>query len=414
MSAVEQLQEQPPAAEDPSPEHPVSAAEPQARVRTVDFSQPTKFTVDLRRRIVRGLGPFCETFALRLSSELRAPVELSVADANQLTWAAAKAQLPAPSIGVALDVAPVEGKMLLGIEMAFVLRALECLLGGRAQEAPIQERALSEIDWALTKRMLGSLVGQLSQVWRDLGGLQLALGEVDLEGEAGVLAPIGEPTFAVSLAASIDGLPAALSLLIPWSAVQEIAQDIAAGLGGKPEDSDPRQRRAMQRGLASAHVLLRAEVGSTTMPVAQMLALRPGQALTLADRAEHGVRLFAEGVPLGHARPGLRGAKRAVKLTVPLSPGHAPSEGAGTAGEPVPTRSKLARMLGVPVRVWAELGRTTVPLRDTLELPPGTVVELDQGAQAPIELYVNGLCFAHGSLQVAAAGEWAVRVDRLV
>jgi hypothetical protein len=63
------------------------------RVRTVDFSQPTKFTVELRRRIVRVLGPFCEAFAIRLSSELRAPVELAVADSSQLTWSAAKAQL---------------------------------------------------------------------------------------------------------------------------------------------------------------------------------------------------------------------------------------------------------------------------------------------------------------------------------
>ncbi len=423
------------------------------RIRTVDFSQPTKFTVELRRRMVRVLGPFCEAFALRLSSELRAPVELSVADSSQLTWAAAKAQLPSPAIGVALEVEPVEQRMLLGIEVSFVLRALECLLGGTAAQAPA-ERPLSEIDWALTKRLLESLVGQLSNAWRDLGDLQVTLGEVDLEGDAEVLAPIGEPTFAVRLAASIDGLPAGLSLLVPWRTIESIAEDVA-GAGARAQDTDPRQGLAVQRGLAAAHVLLRAEVGSTQMPVADMLALRPGTALTLADRAEHGVQLFAEGVPLGRARPGLRGARRAVKLTAPLAPTPAPAmattlagavnapAGAGThaqakstalanAGPPPdgaseetpadgaaeaaehPAPDTLARMLGVQVRVWAELGRTTVPLRDALELPPGTVIELDQGAERPIELYVNGLCFAHGSLQVAREGEWAVRVDALV
>ncbi len=71
-------------------------------IRTVDFSQPTKFTAELRRRILRSLGSFCEAFALRLSTELRAPVELAVADSSQLTWAAAKAQLPANTIAVAL------------------------------------------------------------------------------------------------------------------------------------------------------------------------------------------------------------------------------------------------------------------------------------------------------------------------
>ncbi len=55
-----------------------------------------------------------------------------------------------------------------------------------------------------------------------------------------------------------------------------------------------------------------------------------------------------------------------------------------------------------------------MPLGHALELPPGTVVELDQGAQAPIELFAGGLPFAQGSLQVSAEGEWAVQVQALV
>ncbi|HEY3829846.1 MAG TPA: FliM/FliN family flagellar motor switch protein [Solirubrobacteraceae bacterium] len=387
------------------------------RIRTVDFSQPTKFTVELRRRIVRVMTPFCEAFAIRLSSELRAPVELAVADSSQLTWSAAKAQLPPHAIAVALEVQQIERQLLMGIEPALILQALECLLGGTASEAP-SERKLSEIDWALTKRLLESMTAQLTHAWRDLGGLQLALGEVDLEGDAGVIRPIGEPTFALKLAASIDGLPSTISLLIPWSAIEPVAEEIF-GAGPKPEDADPHEGRAMQRGLAGAHVLLRAEVGSARMPVEQMLALTPGALLALEDRAESGVQLFAEGVPLGRARPGLRGARRAIKLTAAMAPGAAPAIGAPAKpatpeGDPEPAQDSLARMLGVPVRVWAELGRTTIPLRHALELPPGTVVELDQGAEEPIELFVNGMCFAHGTLEVTSEGGWAVQIDTLV
>jgi flagellar motor switch protein FliM len=390
------------------------------RIRTVDFSQPTKFTVELRRRIVRVLGPFCEAFAIRLSSELRAPVELAVADSSQLTWAAAKSQLPPHAIAVALDVQQIERHMLLGIEPSLILQSLECLLGGAAAQAPA-ERKLSEIDWALTRRLLESMTAQLNHAWRDLGGLQLGLGEVDLEGDAGITLPIGEPTFAVTLAGTIDGLASTLSLLVPWSAIAPVADEIF-GAGRKPEDADPQEGRAVRRGLAGAHVLLRAEVGSARMPVEHMLALTPGTLLALEDRAEDGVQLYAEGVPLGRARPGLRGARRAIKLTDAMTPaGPAamraaapPSKPGVLDGEAAPAHEGLARMLGVPVRVWAELGRTRIPLGAALELPPGTVLELDQGAEAPIELFVNGLCFAHGSLEVAAEGEWAVQIDTLV
>jgi flagellar motor switch protein FliM len=405
----------------------VSKTEP--RVRTVDFSQPTKFTAELRRRIVRVLGPSCEAFALRLSTELRAPVELTVADSSQLTWAAAKARLSANAIAVALEAQPIERQMLLCIEPPLILQALECLLGGAASQAP-SERRLSEVDWALTRRLLQSMIAHLGPAWRDLGGLELELGEVDLEGDAGVVAPMEEPTFALTLESRIDALPSSMSLLIPWSAIEPVAEEIL-GAGPPPEDADTREGRAVRRGLAGANVCLRAEIGAVQMPVERMLALEPGTLLALENPAEAGVQLFAEGVPLGRARPGLRGARRAIKLTEPMEPAAGPVKpllwsppsaasrldsdvsSLPAEAQTIATREGLERMLGVPVRVWAELGRTTLPLGRALEMPPGTVLELDQGAEDPIELFVNGMRFAHGTLQVSADGEWTAQIDTL-
>ncbi len=417
------------------------------RIHTVDFSQPTKFTTELRRRIVRVLGPFCESYANRLSSELRAPVEFAVADSTQLTWSAAKGAMPTGAITVALEVKPVDRQMLLSIETPLILRALECLLGGRAAEAPAK-RHFSELDWALTRRLLEATTAHLSTAWRDLGRLQFVLGQIDLDDDAGVILPLGEATFAITLECRVDGLLSRMSLLIPWSAIEPVADEIL-GEGSQLADADPHDGYAVHRSLAGSRVQVRAEVGSVVMPVERMLALTPGALLALEDRAEDGVHLFAEGVPIGRAHPGLRGARRALKLNAPIEPGpvlamhaakapkptepgtHAPptnggdsleqdapereqNGGAGGAGASSRARDGLARMLGVSVRVWAELGRATLPLGRTLELPSGAVVELDQPAEAPIELFVNGLCFAHGTLQVTAGGDWAVQIDALV
>ncbi len=66
----------------------------------------------------------------------------------------------------------------------------------------------------------------------------------------------------------------------------------------------------------------------------------------------------------------------------------------------------------VPVRVWAELGRTRLPIGRAVGLTPGTVVELDRTADEPVDLFVSGRRFARGSL-VLAEGEWAVQVLEL-
>lgn len=67
----------------------------------------------------------------------------------------------------------------------------------------------------------------------------------------------------------------------------------------------------------------------------------------------------------------------------------------------------------ITLRVWAELGRTQLSLGHALELPAGAVVDLDRTAEAPIDLFVNGLCFGQGRLLVTEDGEWAIEVKSL-
>lgn len=83
----------------------------------------------------------------------------------------------------------------------------------------------------------------------------------------------------------------------------------------------------------------------------------------------------------------------------------APSGGSSTGLEEALTDIRL--------RVWAELGRTELPLGRALGLPLGCVVELNQEADAPIDLFVNGVRFAQGHLIVTDDGEWAFQCDAI-
>ncbi len=392
-------------------------------IRALDFSQPTKFTTELRRRIIRALDQFCEALGGWLAGELKAEVELVLTDISQHTWAAAKAQLPADSIAVAVEAESIERHMLMSVELPLMLQALECLLGGEAARAPAQ-RHLTEIDWVLTRGVLDAVVRQLSSAWKELGGPELVRGEVDMEGDAGVLTPIGEPTLSVTLEVKIDGLASAMSLLIPWAAIEPITERIR-GVGVEPTSVDPHSAEALRRGVAGAQALLRAEVGSVQMAIERMLELAPGALLALEDSAADGVLLFAEAISLGRGHPGRSGSRRAVKVA---STGEAPIR-ADTYAKLGRSELERARahmhdtrespegreiLRSIFVRVWAELGRTHLPLGGALELAQGAVVELDQQVDAPVELFANGLCFANGSLVVTGAGAWGVQVGELL
>ena len=70
-------------------------------------------------------------------------------------------------------------------------------------------------------------------------------------------------------------------------------------------------------------------------------------------------------------------------------------------------------LMDVKVRVWAEIGRTRMPLADAVALSDGVLVDLDREHHEPIDLYVNGLCYGRGRL-VMVDGEWALTVDEIL
>ena len=71
-------------------------------------------------------------------------------------------------------------------------------------------------------------------------------------------------------------------------------------------------------------------------------------------------------------------------------------------------------LAGIPVRVWAELGRARMPSAQIVGLPAGAVVELDKQADDAIDLFVNGTHFATGRLVVVDGTDWAVRIEHVL
>ncbi len=294
---------------------PEQAAAPRRghRLRTVDFSRPTKFTADHQRRIARAIDTFCQTSVTRLSTELRTPVELETINTSQATWSGAQSQLPSGSLWVTLEVQPLGTRLLLTVEQSFILMCLDCLLGGSPDKPP-RERRFSEIDTMLTQRLIESMVHQLSVVWHDLVGVTLSLVEIETFNDASQIAAVSEPTLVVVIESRINKHSASMALLIPWLAIDPVADRLSGKETDEPE-SDMLGAAEIGRAVAGVPVTLRAEVAAVELPIDEILALRPGSVIRLGANAEHGVTLFAENVKLARAQPGCNGARRAIQVS---------------------------------------------------------------------------------------------------
>jgi flagellar motor switch protein FliN len=64
------------------------------------------------------------------------------------------------------------------------------------------------------------------------------------------------------------------------------------------------------------------------------------------------------------------------------------------------TNPELEVILDIPVTISMEVGRTSITIRNLLQLNQGSVIELDRLAGEPLDVLVNGTLIAHGEVVV--------------
>lgn len=70
-------------------------------------------------------------------------------------------------------------------------------------------------------------------------------------------------------------------------------------------------------------------------------------------------------------------------------------------------------LMGVPLRVTAELGTCKMSVSEVLKLGTGSIVELERLAGGPVDLLVNNKLIARGEV-VAVDENFGVRVTELI
>jgi flagellar motor switch protein FliN/FliY len=86
----------------------------------------------------------------------------------------------------------------------------------------------------------------------------------------------------------------------------------------------------------------------------------------------------------------------------------------GTSDGRLADVGKLDLVLDIPLRLSVELGRTELPIRDVMRLGRGSVVELDRGPGAPLDVRVNGVLIGRGEVVVVNEEKLGLRFVEVV
>jgi flagellar motor switch protein FliM len=286
------------------------------RVRKIDFTRPSKFTTDQQRRLERAHVTFCRSVSTRMSAELRSMISVELIDTAQLTWANALEEIPRQSVSAIVDVAPIDGRILVTAELTLLLGLLERVLGGQTNDRP-DERTLTDVDRALVSRIFQTLLDELSISFNDVAELRFSLIDLETERAPAQLAPLSEPSLMMTFEVKLGPASSTMVMLIPHRAMEPVLRAPATAVGDAELAAEA--AAAVSDAMADVVVRLRAEVGSVDMSLERVLALRPGDVLRLDGTTEEGaVTLFADAVGLHRCKLGRNGRHRAVGVLGPV------------------------------------------------------------------------------------------------
>lgn len=285
------------------------------RVREIDFRRPSKFNREQVRRVEVAHENFCQSAGSRLSAELRAELQLAVLNTDQLPYSVVMAEeVPRQALAIELRLVELETEVVFILDFPLVHHVVARLLGGSGDNSKASARTtLTDIEIAVMRRMVNSMVEQLSSTWDDLAGVSLELRSIHTSPMSVQIVSPSEPTLLLNLSAQLDGNLSIITLVVPHSSVEPIMDRFVQGHYGAAE-IDNASRVAMYEAVGRVDLEARAEVGAIELPLDRILELQVGDVISLQRLAAKGVILTVEDRPAYVATPGRNGNVRAVQV----------------------------------------------------------------------------------------------------
>lgn len=283
-------------------------------VRKMDFARPSKFNKDQLRTLQMLHEAFCRRASTYLSGTVRSLAEVVVTGAEQIPYGDFVSSLPVPTFTSVLEIAPLGTNAMASVDLPLIFGMLDRMLGGPGG-AVTKVRELTEIEMTLASGLMERLLDELSAAWQDLVQVEFRLRGIEMNAQFAQIAAASEPSVLITLELSIGTAAGTMSVCLPWRSIERVVGDLTAHryfATGEAESAESQQR--LLDGLRGVTMPVRAVVGATTVPVDTVLALKPGDVLSLGRRVEDGMRLVVGSTKTYRAYPGRDGRYVAVRV----------------------------------------------------------------------------------------------------
>ncbi len=286
------------------------------KVSPYDFKRPERVGKEQMRSLQTMHEAFGRNFGASLSALLRTIVELKLTSVDQLTYSEFVFSLENPTCFNLINAAPLEGQLILDINLSLLFPIIDRLLGGgNDSSAPIR-RPLTEIELRLVGRITDLFCKEMKQAWGNVLELDLTIDRVESNPQLVQIVPPNEVVVLISFELTLGEARGMMNLCIPFNSIERISNRLSSNswvsYGKKSATTENIKRISTQLNDALVEVVV--DLAETNISTSDLIGLRVGDIIATEKDVARPLVVSIEGRPKFHAQPGAFKGRKAIQV----------------------------------------------------------------------------------------------------
>ncbi len=294
----------------------VQQATDQKKIKIYDFKRPDKFSKDHIRTISIMHESFSRLTTTSLSAQLRSLVQVHVASVDQLTYEEFIRSIPNPTTLAVINMDPLKGSAILEIDPAVTYSIIDRLFGGQGEGTKFS-RELTEIEQSVMENIIVRVLGNMREAWSTVIDLRPRLGNMETNPQFAQIVPPTEMVVLVTLETKVGEVEGMMNFCIPYLTIEPIISKLSAQYwySSVRRGATTENLTILRDRLSTIAVNMVTEIGSMNLTVREVLAIRTGDVIRLADTRVGDHMVIAVGNKDKFlCRPGVVGNRVAVQV----------------------------------------------------------------------------------------------------
>jgi flagellar motor switch protein FliM len=261
------------------------AAEPEVPGGAViyNFRRPDRISKEQLRSLHFLHDRFALNVSTSLSAFLRSMTEVNIVSVEQFAYSEFLMSLPDPTAFYAIGMSLFDGVGALEMNPSVAFTMIDRLLGGTGQ-TPGPNRALTEIEQNVVDSVVKLMLDNLTETWKPVAPMEFRIHGRETRPQMLQVTGATEIVILLVFDIRIADTRGMVNLCIPAAAIEAVGEAFAQGWQRARREPTPGEETWLHANLGRVCLPVTALL-ETTLPARDLIALRPGDVLSLGHAA---------------------------------------------------------------------------------------------------------------------------------